>query len=115
MIEALSQLLAPGSIRRSGRATRLSPRVCRRRPPRLAVAVFSSETAVEWSNMGEPVIPVRRETYRTTFMWVSQGILTATGGMTSHAAVVGRQMGKPSIVGAGELRIDEHGKTHGER
>jgi pyruvate,orthophosphate dikinase len=43
-------------------------------------------------------------------MWVSQGILTATGGMTSHAAVVGRQMGKPSIVGAGELQINEHGK-----
>src|SRR6185295_15211111 len=40
-------------------------------------------------------------------MFVSQGILTATGGMTSHAAVVGRQMGKPSIVGAGALEIDE--------
>jgi pyruvate,orthophosphate dikinase len=44
-------------------------------------------------------------------MWVSQGVLTATGGMTSHAAVVGRQMGKPSIVGAGELAIDEAGKS----
>jgi pyruvate, orthophosphate dikinase len=43
-------------------------------------------------------------------MWVALGILTATGGMTSHAAVVGRQMGKPSIVGAGELAIDEHGR-----
>jgi pyruvate,orthophosphate dikinase len=42
---------------------------------------------------------------------VSQGILTATGGMTSHAAVVGRQMGKPSIVGAGALEIDESAKT----
>jgi pyruvate,orthophosphate dikinase len=40
-------------------------------------------------------------------MFVAQGILTATGGMTSHAAVVGRQMGKPSIVGAGTLDIDE--------
>ena len=40
-------------------------------------------------------------------MFVSQGILTATGGMTSHAAVVGRQMGKPSVVGAGDLQIDE--------
>ena len=76
-------------------------------------AVFSSETAVEWSNKGEPVILVRRETVPDDIhgMWVSQGILTATGGMTSHAAVVGRQMGKPSIVGAGELRIDEHGKS----
>jgi pyruvate,orthophosphate dikinase len=43
-------------------------------------------------------------------MFVSQGILTATGGMTSHAAVVGRQMGKPSVVGAGGLEIDERGK-----
>src|SRR5262249_33558187 len=43
-------------------------------------------------------------------MFVSQGILTATGGMTSHAAVVGRQMGKPSIVGAGALDIDEDRK-----
>jgi pyruvate,orthophosphate dikinase len=80
-------------------------------------AVFSSETAVEWSNKGEPVILVRRETVPDDIhgMWVSQGILTATGGMTSHAAVVGRQMGKPSIVGAGELRIDEHGKTFSVR
>jgi pyruvate,orthophosphate dikinase len=44
-------------------------------------------------------------------MFVAQGILTATGGMTSHAAVVGRQMGKPSVVGAGSLVIDEHAKT----
>jgi pyruvate, orthophosphate dikinase len=43
-------------------------------------------------------------------MFVAQGILTATGGMTSHAAVVGRQMGKPSVVGAGDLQIDEAGK-----
>jgi pyruvate,orthophosphate dikinase len=43
-------------------------------------------------------------------MFVAQGVLTATGGMTSHAAVVGRQMGKPSIVGAGELEIDENAK-----
>jgi pyruvate,orthophosphate dikinase len=40
-------------------------------------------------------------------MFVAQGILTATGGMTSHAAVVGRQMGKPSVVGAGALEINE--------
>ncbi|MFI5179059.1 MAG: putative PEP-binding protein, partial [Vicinamibacterales bacterium] len=44
-------------------------------------------------------------------MFVAQGILTATGGMTSHAAVVGRQMGKPSVVGAGAIVIDERGKT----
>mgnify|MGYP001604351549 FL=1 len=44
-------------------------------------------------------------------MFVAQGILTATGGMTSHAAVVGRQMGKPSIVGAGAIEVDERSQT----
>ena len=71
--------------------------------------VFSADHAVEWSQQGKPVILVRRETVPDDIhgMFVSQGILTATGGMTSHAAVVGRQMGKPSIVGAGALEIDE--------
>jgi pyruvate,orthophosphate dikinase len=46
-------------------------------------------------------------------MSVAQGILTATGGMTSHAAVVGRQMGKPSVVGCGALSIDAKAKTMG--
>jgi len=52
---------------------------------------------------------VRRETVPDDIhgMFVAQGILTATGGMTSHAAVVGRQMGKPSVVGAGALEINE--------
>src|SRR5262249_21613340 len=51
----------------------------------------------------------RRETVPDDIhgMFVAQGILTATGGMTSHAAVVGRQMGKPSVVGAGALEINE--------
>jgi len=44
-------------------------------------------------------------------MHAAQGILTATGGMTSHAAVVGRQMGKPSVVGCGTLKIDEEEGT----
>ena len=59
------------------------------------------------------MILVRRETVPDDIhgMFVAQGILTATGGMTSHAAVVGRQMGKPSIVGAGELEIDENGEA----
>ena len=116
--EALSQLLAPDF---DPKAWKQHETVTRGLPasPGAACgkAVFSSETAVEWANRGEPVILVRRETVPDDIhgMWVSQGILTATGGMTSHAAVVGRQMGKPSIVGAGELQIDEHGKTlHGE-
>jgi len=59
------------------------------------------------------VLLVRKETVPDDIhgMFVAQGILTATGGMTSHAAVVGRQMGKPSVVGAGALQIDERAKT----
>ena len=112
--EALSQLLAPGFDPKEWKAHETVTRGLPASPgAACGKAVFSSETAVEWSNKGEPVILVRRETVPDDIhgMWVSQGILTATGGMTSHAAVVGRQMGKPSIVGAGELRIDEHGKS----
>jgi pyruvate, orthophosphate dikinase len=112
--EALSQLLAPGFDPKEWKAHETVTKGLPASPgAACGKAVFSSETAVEWSNKGEPVILVRRETVPDDIhgMWVSQGILTATGGMTSHAAVVGRQMGKPSIVGAGEMRIDEHGKT----
>jgi pyruvate,orthophosphate dikinase len=74
--------------------------------------VFNAEDAVKWTEATKPVILVRRETVPDDIqgMYVSQGVLTATGGMTSHAAVVGRQMGKPSVVGAGELNIDEAAK-----
>jgi pyruvate,orthophosphate dikinase len=74
--------------------------------------VFTADHAVAWSDQGKPVILVRKETVPDDIhgMFVAQGILTATGGMTSHAAVVGRQMGKPSVVGAGALRIDEHAR-----
>ncbi len=75
--------------------------------------VFTADDAVAWAHKGKRVVLVRMETVPDDIhgMHVAQGILTATGGMTSHAAVVGRQMGKPSIVGAGELTIDEHGRT----
>ena len=76
--------------------------------------VFSADHAVEWTQKGKQVILVRRETVPDDIhgMFVSQGILTATGGMTSHAAVVGRQMGKPSIVGAGGIEVDEHAQAN---
>jgi pyruvate,orthophosphate dikinase len=74
--------------------------------------VFTADDAVAWSNQKKAVILVRKETVPDDIhgMFVAQGILTATGGMTSHAAVVGRQMGKPSVVGAGGLQIDEHAR-----
>jgi pyruvate,orthophosphate dikinase len=68
---------------------------------------------VAWSQKGKRVLLVRMETVPDDIhgMSVAQGILTATGGMTSHAAVVGRQMGKPSVVGCGGLEIDAKGRT----
>jgi len=111
--ESLSQLLAPGfdpaEWRRIPTATTGLPA-----SPGAASGqvVFSADQAVKWTEQGKQVILVRRETVPDDIhgMFVAQGILTATGGMTSHAAVVGRQMGKPSIVGAGALEIDEAGK-----
>jgi pyruvate,orthophosphate dikinase len=75
-------------------------------------AVFTAEDAEAWKGEGKKVVLVRAETSPDDIhgMSASQGILTATGGMTSHAAVVGRQMGKPAVVGCGALRIDEEHK-----
>ncbi|HLJ48185.1 MAG TPA: pyruvate, phosphate dikinase [Bryobacteraceae bacterium] len=72
---------------------------------------FTAEDAVEAAKSG-PVILVRKETTPDDIhgMDVSKGILTAIGGKSSHAAVVARGMGRPCVVGAGELRIDEHKK-----
>ncbi|HUG55365.1 MAG TPA: pyruvate, phosphate dikinase [Vicinamibacteria bacterium] len=74
--------------------------------------VFTADEAVAWSGKGKRVVLVRMETVPDDIhgMSVAQGILTATGGMTSHAAVVGRQMGKPSVVGCGSLGIDARAK-----
>ena len=105
--EALNQLLAPGFDPAEWKKIPVATKGLPASPGAASGhVVFSADHAVEWSNQGKPVILVRRETVPDDIhgMFVAQGILTATGGMTSHAAVVGRQMGKPSIVGAGELR-----------
>ncbi|MDJ0614597.1 MAG: pyruvate, phosphate dikinase [Rhizobiaceae bacterium] len=70
--------------------------------------VFNSEDAERLKNEGKPCILVRVETSPEDIhgMHASEGILTARGGMTSHAAVVARGMGKPCVSGAGGLRID---------
>jgi len=72
---------------------------------------FTAEDAVEMSK-DNPVILVRKETTPDDIhgMDVAKGILTAVGGKSSHAAVVARGMGRPCIVGAGSISIDEHGK-----
>src|SRR6516225_8163172 len=71
-------------------------------------AVFTAAEAEEWASKGEKVILVRRETSPEDVggMYVAQGILTATGGKTSHAAVVARGWGKCCIVGAESLNIE---------
>src|SRR5947207_7372367 len=108
--ESLNQLLAPGFDPAEWKKIPVATRGLPASPGAASGhVVFSADHAVEWSNQGKPVILVRRETVPDDIhgMFVAQGILTATGGMTSHAAVVGRQMGKPSIVGAGGLEINE--------
>ena len=74
--------------------------------------VFSSHEAEEMKAAGRKVILVRVETSPEDIhgMHAAKGILTARGGMTSHAAVVGRQMGKVCVVGAARLRIEERRK-----
>jgi pyruvate, orthophosphate dikinase len=74
---------------------------------------FSANEAEEWAAKGEKVILVRRETSPEDVggMAVAQGILTATGGKTSHAAVVARGWGKCCIVGAETLDIDYKSKS----
>jgi len=108
--ESLNQLLAPGFDPDEWKKIPVTTRGLPASPGAASgEVVFSADRAVEWVNQGKQVILVRRETVPDDIhgMFVAQGILTATGGMTSHAAVVGRQMGKPSIVGAGGLAIDE--------
>ena len=75
--------------------------------------VFDSEKAVEFGERGEKVVLVRLETSPDDIggMAASKGILTARGGMTSHAAIVGRGMGKCCVVGCSDMTINENEKS----
>ena len=74
--------------------------------------VFTAEDAEDWAKRGEKVVLVRLETSPEdiTGMKSAQGILTVRGGMTSHAAVVARGMGKCCVSGCGEIIMDEENK-----
>ena len=74
--------------------------------------VFTAEEAKEWAARGEKVVLVRLETSPEDIegMKAAQGILTVRGGMTSHAAVVARGMGKCCVSGCGEIKMDEENK-----
>ena len=75
--------------------------------------VFFADDAEEWAEKRKKVILVRIETSPEDLrgMNVAQGILTARGGMTSHAAVVARGMGKCCVSGAGEIKVDYKART----
>ena len=74
--------------------------------------VFTAEDAKQWANRGEKVVLVRLETSPEDIegMKAAQGILTVRGGMTSHAAVVARGMGKCCVSGCGAINMDEANK-----
>jgi pyruvate,orthophosphate dikinase len=76
-------------------------------------AVFHADVAAAWAAKGEKVVLIREETSPDDFhgMAVAQGILTAKGGATSHAAVVARQIGKPCVAGCAELEVNYATKT----
>ena len=77
------------------------------------VVVFTADDAVKWAQKGKKVILARKETSPedVSGMWAAQAILTSTGGMTSHAAVVARGWGKCCVVGCGALGIEYKKKT----
>ncbi|MEW6606714.1 MAG: pyruvate, phosphate dikinase [bacterium] len=76
------------------------------------MVVLTPDDACEWVEAGKKVILVRNETSPDDIhgMAVAEGILTARGGMTSHAAVVARGMGKCCVAGCEAIKVDEHGK-----
>ena len=113
--QALDQLLHPVFDPKARKAVAVAAKGLPASPGAATGAVvFTADDAVAWAQKGKRVLLVRKETMPDDIhgMNVAQGILTATGGMTSHAAVVGRQMGKPSVVGCGALDIDAKAKTH---
>jgi pyruvate, orthophosphate dikinase len=112
--DALNQLLHPVfDAEEKAKHERLAKGLAASPGAAAGQAVFTAEEAVAWKKEGRKAILVRAETSPDDIhgMSAAQGILTATGGMTSHAAVVGRQMGKPAVVGCGALRIEEESKS----
>ncbi|MBT3221999.1 MAG: pyruvate, phosphate dikinase, partial [Proteobacteria bacterium] len=75
--------------------------------------VFTADDAVAWTQEGKKVVLMRPETSPEDIagMGVAEGVITARGGATSHAAVVARGMGKTCVAGCGALNIDEEKKT----
>jgi pyruvate, orthophosphate dikinase len=105
--DQLAQLMFPRFVS-GGDATQLTQGMNASPGAAVGRAVFSSEAAVEWTERGESVVLVRRETNPDDLsgMIAAKGVLTSRGGKTSHAAVVARGMGKTCVCGAEELQVD---------
>jgi pyruvate,orthophosphate dikinase len=110
----LNQVLHPGfAAQDKARAVAAGRLLARGLPaaPGAAVGevVLDADRAVEWAKAGRKVILVRAETSPEDIagMYASEGIVTSRGGRTSHAAVVAVGMGKPCVVGAGDVAVDE--------
>jgi pyruvate,orthophosphate dikinase len=105
---ALEQLLHP-TIDPSAPLDRLAVGLPASPGAASGVVVFDADTAEKAAARGEAVILVRRETSPEDFhgLVAAKAVLTARGGMTSHAAVVARGMGKPCVAGAQDLDVDE--------
>jgi len=108
----LEQLLHPmidpkAKIHRVARGLAASPGAA------VGRVVFTADDAEAWAARGEKVILVRLETSPEDIggMHAAQGILTARGGVTSHAAVVARGMGKPCVAGSGDITVHEAQRT----
>lgn len=110
--EDISQLLHP-ALDRSGPLPVLTKGLPASPGAASGRIVFDAATANQQVAQGETVILVRQETSPEDIagMKVSKGILTARGGMTSHAAVVARGLGKPCVTGAGSVLIDTGNRT----
>ncbi len=96
-----------------GKAKRLATGLNASPGAAVGLAVFDADRAFERAGAGEKVILVRIETSPDDFhgMAASQGVLTARGGATSHAAVVARQIGKPCVAGCSALVVDYETRT----
>ena len=97
-----------------GAAHAAGARACRpARAPRRGAVVFTADEAESRAQKGEAIILVRVETSPEDIhgMHAARGILTTRGGMTSHAAVVARGMGRPCVAGAGGISVDYDAQT----
>ncbi len=112
--DSLSHLLAPVFDRQSVKsAKKIATGLAAGPGAASGQIVFNAKDAVEWANKGKPVILVRVETSPEDLrgMIAAEAILTARGGVSSHAALVARQMGKVCVCGASTLQIDYTNRT----